>query len=103
MKYSSLSLILLFGVFQLAGVEKILEVKETLILTAGVKKDIPSDPKFNFGPEQSFSVELEYCQNAPNPAPSHSSSLVKHGFWSINAANRSGTPIFVASGRENKR
>ena len=102
MKYWSLSLVLLLCVFQLAGVEKILEVKGPLVLTR-TEKEIPFDPKFNFGPEQSFTMELEYCQDAPNPAPSHSSSLVRHGLWRINAANHSATPVFIAAGRENKQ
>ena len=100
MKYWSLFLVLLLCAFHLAGVEKILEVKGPLALT-GTGKEIPCDPKFNFSPEQSFTVELEYCQDAPNPAASHSSSLVRQGLWRINAANHSGTPVFIAAGREN--
>ena len=102
MKCLIISLALLALGFQLTGVEKILEIKETLILT-GVKKEIPYDPKFNFGRDQSFTVELNYCQDEPNPDQAYSSSLVERGFWRIKAANKFGTPIFSASGRENKQ
>ena len=101
-KFSSLLLSALLLGFQLTGLEKVFELKGPLDMT-GVKKVIPVNPEFNFTPDQSFTAELKYRQDAPNPDKAYSSSILACGFWRMKAANKFGTPIFNASGRENGR
>ena len=101
-KFSSLLLSAFLLGFQLTGLEKVFELKGPLDMT-GVKKVIPVHPEFNFTPDQSFTVELKYRQDAPNPDKAYSSSILACGFWRMKAANKFGTPIFNASGRENVR
>ena len=97
-KFSSLLLSALLLGFQLTGLEKVFELKGPLDMT-GVKKVIPVHPEFNFTPDQSFTAELKYRQDAPNPDKAYSSSILACGFWRMKAANKFGTPIFNASGR----